>query len=123
MNVKKFANDIDAAVGANLRRIRAQKGRSQEALAEKIGVTFQQVQKYEKGTNRISASKIVAICEALDCDLNSLFVGVEPGGANVALPAISARALRMAALFDRLPSDNLRNAIQRLAASLAGEAD
>ncbi len=118
MNAKKFANDIDAALGANLRRIRAQKGLPQEALAAQIGVTFQQVQKYEKGTNRIAASRMVAICEVLGCNLNSLFLGVEPGGANVTLPVLSARALRMATLFDRLPSDNLRNAIQRLAASL-----
>ena len=51
-------NPVDAFVGARLRNLRRSQGHSQIALAEAIGVTFQQVQKYEQGVNRISASRL-----------------------------------------------------------------
>jgi transcriptional regulator with XRE-family HTH domain len=57
MNVKT-ANAIDSYVGARIRMRRQLLGMSQERLAEQIGVTFQQVQKYEKGINRIGASRL-----------------------------------------------------------------
>ncbi|MGN6421994.1 MAG: helix-turn-helix domain-containing protein [Asticcacaulis sp.] len=58
---------IDLAVGANIRRLRRVRKMSQEALAERIDLTFQQVQKYERGSNRVSCSKLVEICTALEC--------------------------------------------------------
>ncbi|MBB3406388.1 transcriptional regulator with XRE-family HTH domain [Rhizobium sp. BK316] len=64
MNVKT-PNAIDTYVGMRMRRRRQLLGMSQERLAEQIGVTFQQVQKYEKGINRIGASRLQKIAEAL----------------------------------------------------------
>ena len=64
MNVKT-PNAIDTYVGMRMRRRRQLLGMSQERLAEQIGVTFQQVQKYEKGINRIGASRLQNIAEAL----------------------------------------------------------
>ncbi|MBY5652318.1 helix-turn-helix transcriptional regulator [Rhizobium leguminosarum] len=64
MNVKT-ANAIDSYVGARIRLRRQLLGMSQERLAEQIGVTFQQVQKYEKGINRIGASRLQRIAEVL----------------------------------------------------------
>jgi transcriptional regulator with XRE-family HTH domain len=64
-------NPIDVAVGARLRIRRQQQGMSQSTLGEYLGITFQQVQKYERGANRISASMLVKAARALDC----------PGGA------------------------------------------
>ncbi|MBY3210065.1 helix-turn-helix domain-containing protein [Rhizobium laguerreae] len=64
MNVKT-ANAIDSYVGARIRMRRQLLGMSQERLAEQIGVTFQQVQKYEKGINRIGASRLQRIAEVL----------------------------------------------------------
>ncbi|MEK1902993.1 MAG: helix-turn-helix domain-containing protein [Rhizobium sp.] len=64
MNVKT-PNAIDAYVGMRMRRRRQLLGMSQERLAEQIGVTFQQVQKYEKGINRIGASRLQKIAEVL----------------------------------------------------------
>ncbi|MBX4925330.1 helix-turn-helix domain-containing protein [Rhizobium binae] len=64
MNVKT-PNAIDSYVGARIRTRRQLLGMSQERLAEQIGVTFQQVQKYEKGINRIGASRLQRIAEVL----------------------------------------------------------
>ncbi|SCB48845.1 helix-turn-helix domain-containing protein [Rhizobium multihospitium] len=61
----KVPNPIDAYVGSRVRTRRLMLGMSQERLAEQIGVTFQQVQKYEKGTNRIGASRLQAIAGVL----------------------------------------------------------
>jgi len=54
---KKFPNPIDKHVGSRVRMRRMMLGLSQTMLADKLGLTFQQVQKYEKGTNRVSASR------------------------------------------------------------------
>jgi len=64
MNVKT-PNAIDSYVGARIRTRRQQLGMSQERLADQIGVTFQQVQKYEKGINRIGASRLQRIADVL----------------------------------------------------------
>ncbi len=117
------ANQIDVAVGANLRRIRSLRQMTQEALAAQIGVTFQQVQKYEKGTNRISASKLVVIAEALGCDLSSLFAGVADEGHNDPIPLLSMRAVKLAALYDRLPDEAVRDALFKLALALSGDGE
>ena len=68
---------IDLQVGANIRSLRLRNRVSQEALAERLGITFQQVQKYEKGANRISASRMVMVCRALGCEIGDLFEGTE----------------------------------------------
>ncbi|WP_296433694.1 helix-turn-helix domain-containing protein, partial [Rhizobium sp. UBA1881] len=62
----KTPNAIDSYVGSQVRMRRQLLGLSQERLAEQIGVTFQQVQKYEKGMNRIGASRLQRIAEVLN---------------------------------------------------------
>lgn len=66
--------DIDIKAGILLRRERTLRGYSQDELAKSIGVTFQQIQKYEKGLNRISLSTLFAICEFLRM-MPEMFVG------------------------------------------------
>jgi len=61
----KTPNSIDVHVGSRIRLQRALKGMSQTTLAEGLGVTFQQVQKYEKGTNRVGSSRLQAIANIL----------------------------------------------------------
>ncbi|ACS60846.1 transcriptional regulator, XRE family (plasmid) [Rhizobium leguminosarum bv. trifolii WSM1325] len=72
MNVKT-ANAIDSYVGARIRMRRQLLGMSQERLGEQIGVTFQQVQKYEKGINRIGASRLQRIAEVLQTSPSFFF--------------------------------------------------
>lgn len=63
--IARTPTSIDAALGARIRARRAELKMSQDQLAAAIGVTFQQVQKYEKGVNRVAASTLVDICQAL----------------------------------------------------------
>ncbi|MCD2184204.1 helix-turn-helix domain-containing protein [Rhizobium sp. GN54] len=123
MNDENRANQIDVAVGANLRRIRSLRQMSQEALAAQLGITFQQIQKYEKGFNRISASKLVLTAEALECDLSSLFAGVADERHYDPIPLLSMRAVKLAALYDRLSDEPVRDALFKLALTLAGDGE
>jgi transcriptional regulator with XRE-family HTH domain len=67
---------VDAHIGGRLRFLRLRAGLAQTALAERIGLTFQQLQKYEKGTNRISASKLLAFSQILDVPVQDFFEGL-----------------------------------------------
>jgi transcriptional regulator with XRE-family HTH domain len=64
---------LDKHIGARMRESRLALGMTQESLGELVGVTFQQVQKYERGANRVSASRLFEICEALHVTLASMF--------------------------------------------------
>jgi transcriptional regulator with XRE-family HTH domain len=68
-----FPNPIDVHVGGRIRLRRTLLGITQMALAEAIGLTFQQVQKYEKGTNRVSSSRLVDMANALDVSVSYFF--------------------------------------------------
>lgn len=92
---------------------------SQETLGEKPGLTFQQVQKYEKGTNRISASKLVAVSQALDCIIGQLFSDVEASTNPVPVPNVSVAALKLAVEFDKIASDAQHAAVAKLVGTLA----
>lgn len=70
---KGFPNPIDVHVGNRTRLRRTLLGISKMALADAIGLTFQQVQKYEKGANRVSSSRLVDIGSSLDVDISYLF--------------------------------------------------
>jgi transcriptional regulator with XRE-family HTH domain len=73
MASKGFPNPIDVHVGARVRLRRTLLGMSQESLAEAIGLTFQQVQKYEKGVNRVSSSRLFDLAQILDVQLSYFF--------------------------------------------------
>jgi transcriptional regulator with XRE-family HTH domain len=68
---------VDQHVGALIRMRRRTLGISQTELAEALGVTFQQVQKYERGANRVSASKLYEIAQKLDTPLTAFFEGLD----------------------------------------------
>lgn len=117
----KEPNRNDVIVGANIRRARQLRLMSQEALANELDVTFQQVQKYEKGTNRVSASRLVAIAAALKCSLADLFTDT---GAffddGPQLPTLSARTIRIADMIDKLETTD-RDAVTRLVVTLSSK--
>jgi transcriptional regulator with XRE-family HTH domain len=79
MASKGFPNPIDVHVGARIRLRRTLLGISQVKLAEAIGLTFQQVQKYEKGSNHVSSSRLVDIANALDVSVSYFFEDMSPG--------------------------------------------
>lgn len=61
----KIVSPIDVEIGQALRALRTVKGVSQTALGEALGITFQQIQKYESGKNRLSVSSLIRVCKAL----------------------------------------------------------
>jgi transcriptional regulator with XRE-family HTH domain len=71
----KSANAIDRFVSEKVRARRKEIGMTQQALASTVGVTFQQLQKYEKGTNRISAGRLLAIARGLKMPVARFFDG------------------------------------------------
>jgi len=73
---------VDRLVGCRVRLLRKCQGMSQTELANAIGLTFQQVQKYEKGTNRISASKLFEIAQALNVEVAALFADAAASNAS-----------------------------------------
>lgn len=72
------AHPVDRHVGTRVRLRRRLEGRSQESLASALGLTFQQIQKYERGANRISASKLYDIAAALRVPVSYFFEGLAP---------------------------------------------
>ena len=74
----KAPNPVDKYVGSRVRMRRIMLGMSQEKLGEALGLTFQQIQKYEKGTNRVGASRIQQIAEVLQIPVSFLFEGGRP---------------------------------------------
>ncbi len=72
-------NPIDIEVGRRLKQRRTLLGMSQERLGELLGITYQQVQKYERGTNRIGSSRLYEICRILEMPSSYFFEGAAPG--------------------------------------------
>jgi transcriptional regulator with XRE-family HTH domain len=80
----RISEPVDRLVGLNVRIFRKAKGLSQTALADAIGVTFQQVQKYENGTNRVGPGRLASIAKTLDVPIQRFFEGAQQGGAKTA---------------------------------------
>lgn len=81
----RATNAVDRKIGERVRSRRLEIGMSQERLADLIGVTFQQVQKYEKGVNRIAASRLFDISLALDLPVSRFFENLVAVRASVAV--------------------------------------
>ena len=89
---RKSNSELDTYIGARLRMRRLMLGMSQEALGEKLSLTFQQIQKYEKGTNRVSASRLYELAQALDVPVRYFFDGISADDEAVLHEAISEGA-------------------------------
>ena len=119
----KAPNPVDKYVGSRVRMRRIMLGMSQEKLGEALGLTFQQIQKYEKGTNRVGASRLQQISEILQVPVSFLFEGVPGGTINAdgmiepASPAYVAdflattEGLALIRAFTSIPNIKLRRAI------------
>lgn len=99
---------IDVMIGEWIRNARVRLGFSQTALGEAVGVTFQQVQKYERGKNRIAVHRFLMFCEALGQDPADVITGIlerRDGEGEQAPP--SRRRMELAKFLDNLPDDQL----------------
>jgi transcriptional regulator with XRE-family HTH domain len=111
----------DIVVGRNIRIFRQKLRMSQSALARQVGVTFQQIQKYEKGLNRVGASRLAQIAAALQVPIPSLFQGVEENK-NVASPhelLTDANAVKLAEAFVGIRDTQMRRTIVQLVTQMA----
>jgi transcriptional regulator with XRE-family HTH domain len=72
-HMKKAPNEVDHAIGQRIKARRQYLGYNQQTLAEQIGVSYQQVQKYENGSDRVGASRLFAIAKALEVDISYFF--------------------------------------------------
>ncbi len=106
---------LDAALGDRIRRRRRELGMSQSALGAKLGITFQQVQKYENGTNRVSATMLVKLSDALGMPVTEILHEPEPSGTSLGAKTEDAQLL---AAFGRIQSADLRAAVLTLVAGL-----
>ncbi len=115
---------VDIAIGARMRLRRKTLGMSQGTLAERIGVSFQQVQKYERGANRVSGSTLVAVAAALDTSVGWL-VGEDGAISDVADDLVQALAMTGAVelleAYAAIPKASARAALTALAQEMAGQ--
>jgi transcriptional regulator with XRE-family HTH domain len=112
---------IDIDVGARIRTRRVFLGLSQTKLAKALGLTFQQVQKYERGDNRVSASTLVRVARALDTTVAAL-VGEDdsaPSDAPMFRHLSTPGAFGLLEAFVKIPDPEVRRALIRLAKTLA----
>lgn len=135
--MKKVPNPIDKHVGSRVRMRRVLLGMSQEKLGEALNLTFQQVQKYEKGTNRIGASRLQQISKTLNVPPAYFFEGAPAfdGGADPVTHSAAAEAgsayvvdflsttegLHLNRAFARIQDPKVRKRIVDLVSSLAGD--
>lgn len=123
--VKMSANDIDVHVGAQMRKRREALGISQGRLGRHLGLTFSQIQKYEKGTNRIGAGRLYQIATFLGVAPSHFFLGIEGeneagGGQPENTRLEETRTLNEA--FASIRDAETRASVLALVRSLAGDA-
>jgi transcriptional regulator with XRE-family HTH domain len=132
---KKTPNSIDRHVGSRLRMRRVLMGMSQEKLGDQLGVTFQQVQKYEKGMNRIGASRLQNASRALEVPVEFFFhdapqidpnlsdsTGEVSGASNFVAESLSSNeGIELNQAFARIKDRKLRRRIVELVRAVAGE--
>ncbi len=129
--MSKAPNPVDKYVGSRVRMRRIMLGMSQEKLGEALGLTFQQIQKYEKGTNRVGASRIQQIAEVLQVPVSFLFDGGPSGIASadgygegtspsyVADFLATSEGLALTRAFTRIADGKLRRSIVDLVEQIA----
>lgn len=128
--MKKIPNAIDVHVGSRIRLRRTMLGMSQEKLGDGLGLTFQQVQKYEKGTNRVGASRLQHIAELLNVPIPFFFEGgpgaisEEPNiGPSILTEFMNSReGIALAAAFSGIEDKRVRQAVLNLIRSLGTDA-
>ena len=113
---------LDAMVGARIRMLRVNCGISEAILAQRIGVTFQQVQKYERGANRVGASRLSQIASALDVSVGEFFESSRSGPPGLNSPVrllAEPGALRVLKAYARTRSPRVQSCIAKLVESIA----
>jgi transcriptional regulator with XRE-family HTH domain len=112
------ADSSDVQIGLRIRLARQAAGISQQSLADQLGLTFQQLQKYEKGINRITANRLWKIANILGHEMTWFIDGLNVAPGESIKTRISDDAIRLAVQLDRLPEDRRAFAIRIVRACL-----
>lgn len=135
MSESKLPSDVDKEVGKCIRRRRRELKLTQERLGEMLGLTFQQVQKYEKGVNRVSAGRLFEVASVLEVPVGYFFNSFEPlpviqraqlaeDSRDSFAPVLSNEVLQLIEAFQRIEDAGLRRSLLatvRAAAEATGE--
>lgn len=120
----RSANKTDVLIGSRIRARRIELDMSQEVLGEKLGVSFQQIQKYEKGANRVGAARLCQVADALDANILYFLEGLgKKGEAEVTAMDLFVQdslAMRVVKSFPLLTTGNKRTVVRLIEQLLAG---
>jgi transcriptional regulator with XRE-family HTH domain len=113
------SHPVDVHVGKRLKNLRLMRKMTQGDVAKKLTISFQQVQKYELGRNRISASKLYEIAAILDVQISYFFEGLdETGGGG---PVLDPEIAKLAGQLAQLPTGAVKNSITGLITAVTSE--
>jgi transcriptional regulator with XRE-family HTH domain len=118
----KQQDPLDIEVGRRVRALRLEKGMSQEKLGNQLALTFQQIQKYENGTNRIGAGRLQRIAQILGVSVSALYPDPVPAGRTsqeVAELIDTSSSLRLLRAYSRMRSPSLQRALTTLVEEIA----
>lgn len=120
----KAANEVDVAVGARIRNLRLRNKLSQEEVGRRLKVSFQQVQKYEKGANRVGASRLSELAKIFDVPIGTFFSEVKRDSKESArggtIDQLTVRSeVRLLEAYQSLRDKRLQSAFVALAEELA----
>lgn len=120
----EFLEKIDQFIGGKIYSLRLAKGYSRQQLAEVIGVTHQQLQKYEKGTNRISTGRLILIAKALDKTIDYFYEGLdEASNAAPVLTQHQRMCIEVSRNFMEIRNPEHQQAVNALVRALKKEKD
>ena len=121
----KLAKRVDAHVGERIRQRRTALGLTQEHLANALAISYQQVQKYETGANRVSAGRLFEVAGKLDVDIGYFFEGLDASTEIVPLEhgGKNRSTIELVRNFSQVTNPDVRSAVSGLVKSLASGGD
>jgi len=112
----RVTSNLDAEIGRRLRQARLSENLTQDGLAQRLGISFQQVQKYENGSNRVSSSRLWAIGNALGLPITYFFEGLDqtdiaPGAGFDDENSLPDRTIRVARMLNEMPDGDVKDKV------------
>jgi transcriptional regulator with XRE-family HTH domain len=125
---KRTAESTDFEIGRRIRALRLERGLSQTKLGTLVGVTFQQIQKYEKGTNRVASGRLQRLSNALNVPITFFYADTAADAPNPNADSVdvgleflkTAGAVRLARAFARIKDPEMRRTLVEIAEGIAG---
>ena len=112
----RVTNHLDAEIGRRLRQARLVENLTQDGLAQKLSISFQQVQKYENGTNRVSSSRLWSISRVLGLPITYFYEGLDDSHISEAVEgadggSLPDRTIRVARMLDKMPDSDVKDKV------------